>query len=62
MSSSGEPTGEEKEIITFENINQLLLKNTKDQEVHDSIRQFVSKCRSSSAAKASEKWKQNWYI
>lgn len=33
-----------KEMITFDGINELLLKNGKEHEVHDKIRQFIEKC------------------
>lgn len=32
--SEGQPTGEEKEIIKFEGINELLLKSTTEPDVH----------------------------
>jgi hypothetical protein len=33
LDAQGQPTGEEKEVITFENINELLLKSAKEQQV-----------------------------
>lgn len=47
LNEKGEATGEEKEIITFEGVNELLLKSTKEHEVHERIRQFIHKCRAS---------------
>jgi hypothetical protein len=34
MNSEGQPTGEEKEIIKFEGINELLLKSATEPDVH----------------------------
>ena len=41
LDSQGQPTGEEKEVIAFENINELLVKSIKESEVQDRIRQFI---------------------
>ena len=43
--ASGKPTGEEKQTIVYEQINDLLVKGLKEHEVQDRIRKFISKCR-----------------
>ena len=37
--------GHKQMMITFDGMNELLLKNGKEHEVHDQIRQFIHKCQ-----------------
>jgi hypothetical protein len=41
LDNKGTPTGEEKEVIAFEGVNDLLLKGVTDADVQEVLREFV---------------------